>query len=307
MTEELKNTIVTSRNDLSGVARRNNDEIALVRQSLAELTADDTTPVDDAEEDDRISVEAQLSEQKAALEVSQALFAQLQSLLQDEKIERLAVGTGKLSREDTSWTDELGPEWQPYIYTVNDTSAPLHKTRNKGRKANAYLTYIIAYYHALPELSVFVHAHRKGYPQAWHTEGIGNDIVDSLRRLNTAYVQAEGYANLRCNHSPGCNLEGRVQPSRHVNDTLPVDRDAATELASLDAWPELFPGVDVPADIASACCAQFTRSTEHILKTPLEEYQRYHEWLMETKMSDDISRRVMEYAWHIIFGMEVVQ
>lgn len=66
---------------------------SFVRQSLAELTVDDTASNDD-EEDDRISVEAQLSEQKTALVLSQALFTQLQSMLQDEKIETLAAGRG---------------------------------------------------------------------------------------------------------------------------------------------------------------------------------------------------------------------
>lgn len=94
MTEELKNTIATSRNDLSIVAKRNNGEIAVVRQSLAELSVNDTVPADADEEDDRISAEAQLSEQKAALELCQDLFAQLQSMLQDENIEKLAAGRG---------------------------------------------------------------------------------------------------------------------------------------------------------------------------------------------------------------------
>jgi hypothetical protein len=109
MTEELKNTIAISRNDLGSVARRNNDEMALVRQSLA-LTANEYDSADeDDDEEDRISAEAQLSEQMAILEVCQTLFAQLQSMLQDEKIEELAEGrSGKVNVSFGTITNGFG-------------------------------------------------------------------------------------------------------------------------------------------------------------------------------------------------------
>ncbi|TKA73231.1 hypothetical protein B0A55_06053 [Friedmanniomyces simplex] len=197
--------------------------------------------------------------------------------------------------------------WRAHVYVVNDTTAPLHTTQNKGREANAYLTYILEHYHDLPEIAVFVHAHRNGYPQAWHTEGAGNDIVDSLRRLNTAYAEAEGYTNLRCNHNPGCSVDGRIQPHHHLNDPRPWDRDAAAAVAWLDAWPKLFPGMVLPQEIAAPCCAQFAVTRRQIQQRPLTDYQRFHDWLMRTELSDDISGRVMEYAWHIVFGKDVVQ
>lgn len=93
ITEELKNTIATSRKDLSVVARQNNGEIDVVRQSLAEPTANDVLP-DDPDEETKVGAEAQLSEQKAALELSHHLLAQLQSMLQDDKIGKLAAGRG---------------------------------------------------------------------------------------------------------------------------------------------------------------------------------------------------------------------
>lgn len=193
---------------------------------------------------------------------------------------------------------------QARVYVVNDTTAPLHKTQNKGREANAYLTYILEHYHDLPEIAIFVHAHRNGYPQAWHTEGAGNDIVDSLRRLNTAYAVAEGYTNLRCNRDPGCSVYGHIRPYHHINDKRPWDRDAAAEVVWLEAWPQLFADIVLPHEIAAPCCAQFAVSRQ---QRPLTDYQRFHAWLMQTELSDDISGRVMEYAWHIIFGKNVVQ
>lgn len=93
-TEEVKNSIATSRNDLAIVARQNTGEIARVNQSLEDLSLSDITPANDDEEDDRIGAEAQLAEQKAALELCQNLYAHLQSMLQEEKMEKLAADKG---------------------------------------------------------------------------------------------------------------------------------------------------------------------------------------------------------------------
>ncbi|EMC99475.1 hypothetical protein BAUCODRAFT_144893 [Baudoinia panamericana UAMH 10762] len=216
------------------------------------------------------------------------------------------VVIGKLSSQDTTWTKELAPKWQAAVYTVNDTSAPLHTAYNKGREANAYLTYIIDAYHDLPETIAFVHSHRQGYPAAWHTEGLNHDIVKTLTYLNTTHVQAEGYVNLRCLHDPGCSRDGRIEPFRHVGEPQPMERDSLAEVAWLEAWRGLFPGQPIPFEIAAPCCAQFAVSRDEVRKRPLADYERFHRWLMHTTLSDDISGRIMEYAWHIIFGRDLV-
>jgi hypothetical protein len=155
---------------------------------------------------------------------------------------------------------------------------------------------------------VFIHSHRAGFPKAWHTDAIGHDVVNSLNGLNLIYVQQQGYVNLRCNPDPGC-YGLVVEPRRHAHDIEPLDRDAAFQVAWLDAWPYLsFTGdEEVPQEIAAACCAQFAVSREQILERPIEDYVRYHQWLMNTTMSDEISGRIMEYSWHMIFGKEPVQ
>lgn len=102
VTEELMNTIATSRISLSVIADQNSSNMALVRQSLADLTGDDAGPANratmndgpanDDEEDDRTSMETQLYEQQAVLEACQKLFAQLQSMLQDDEIRKVTTG-----------------------------------------------------------------------------------------------------------------------------------------------------------------------------------------------------------------------
>lgn len=52
--------------------------------------------------------------------------------------------------------------WQHAVYTVDDTSAPRHTARNKGKEANVYLTYIIENYHDMPSTVAFIHSHLKG-------------------------------------------------------------------------------------------------------------------------------------------------
>ena len=69
--------------------------------------------------------------------------------------------------EDTSWVstelaDLLAPHGQlsTAIYVVNDKTAPLHPPKNKGHEVMVYLSYIIDFYDELPDVSIFMHAHR---------------------------------------------------------------------------------------------------------------------------------------------------
>jgi hypothetical protein len=182
---------------------------------------------------------------------------------------------------------------------VDDPNAPLHTARNKGHEANVYLQYIIDNYDRLPSTMVFLHAHRDGYPQAWHTEFDTHSNVDTVRMLQIDFVQRNGYANMRCGFIPGCPDE--MQPFRNPRDDW---RD--TEHVFAEAWEQLFNNTDVPEVVGVACCSQFAVARWQVLKRPLGDYQRYHKWLMETELTDEVSGRVMEYMWHIIFGREPV-
>jgi hypothetical protein len=209
---------------------------------------------------------------------------------------------GRLRDEDTSWVGENLKDWQHAIYTVNDhKSHGLHTVVNKGREAMPYLTYLVDNYEDLPSIIVFLHAHRSGYPKAWHNEGDDHDVVTMLHSLNIDFVQRTGYANLRCVHIPGCPDE--VQPFRE-----PFETHRTTEHAMRDVWHQLFPGdnTSVPKTIGVACCGQFAVSREQVRKRPLADYQWYLDWLIKTPLDDDTSGRVFEYLWHVIFGREPV-
>lgn len=178
---------------------------------------------------------------------------------------------------------------------MDDRTAILHPPVNKGREAMAYLTYLIDHYHVLPEINVFLHAHRSGWPEAWHTDAKEYDNVNSARDLRLDYVLRHGYANMRCIAIPGCPDE--IQPLRNAPDR-------PHEVAFQEAYKYMFQvsGISIPKVIGTPCCSQFAVSKSQVLKRPLSDYHRYRQWLLDTELPSDVSGRVLEYMWHIVFG-----
>lgn len=123
--------------------------------------------------------------------------------------------------------------------------------------------------------------------------------VESIRSLQLDYVQRNGYANLRCQDSPGCPDE--IQPFRS-----PARAGQNAEHVYAQAWQELFNNTNVPQVVAVPCCSQFAVSRDQVLKRPKSDYDRFYHWVLNTPLSDDLIARVMEYTWHIIFGRDPV-
>jgi hypothetical protein len=73
-----------------------------------------------------------------------------------------------------------------------------------------------------------------------------------------------------------------------------------------EAWNEFFGNDDVPKVLATQCCSQFAVSKERVMAKRLHEYERMRMWLMTRKADNELSGQVMEYLWHVIFGMEPV-
>ena len=61
-----------------------------------------------------------------------------------------------------------------------------------------------------------------------------------------------------------------------------------------------------PILVGAACCAQFAVSRDRVLARPVGDYERFRGWVVETEKSDAKSGRVLEFLWHVIFGMEAV-
>ncbi|KAI4122372.1 MAG: hypothetical protein LQ338_005861 [Usnochroma carphineum] len=226
------------------------------------------------------------------------------------KVEDKVVIMAKVESEDTQWVADHLPDWQHAIYIVNPSSLALSNGTlttplNKGHESMAYLTYIIDHYNSLPSTLAFIHPHRRGFSEAWHTDTPLHDNADALRSLRVPYVQGNGYANLRCNWNPGCEMPHRK--NKHITPGI---------------WREVFAGASqsvfslkgkgvreeeyVPKEVGVACCAQFAVSRERVLQRPLSDYEGFRKWVVDTELSDARSGRVMEFLWHVIFGMDAV-
>ncbi|KAF2087721.1 hypothetical protein K490DRAFT_41621 [Saccharata proteae CBS 121410] len=202
----------------------------------------------------------------------------------------------RTSSEDTDWMHEYLPDFHKAIYTADDPTAPLHPPKNKGHEVMIYLTWIIENYHTLPDVAVFMHAHR----YAWHNnELLDYDAVQMLLRLSPHRVTRTGYMPLRCHWDPGC--PDWMHPGEVIDD---VNKQEQKLLAK--AWSELFPLDPIPETLAQPCCSQFALSRERIRAIPLHRFTAYRDWLLRTTLSDYFSGRIWEYLWQWVFTGEAV-
>ncbi|PGH16352.1 hypothetical protein AJ80_05201 [Polytolypa hystricis UAMH7299] len=199
--------------------------------------------------------------------------------------------------EDVNWINEELPDLETAVYVVDDPNAEFHPPRNKGHEAMVYLSYVIDHYDELPDIMIFMHAHR----QAWHNEEILDwDAVKLIQRLSSERVTREGYMNLRCKWGPGC--PDWIRPREIEEDTAKRE-----QLVIAEAWTQLFPHDEkVPEVLAQPCCAQLALSRDRVRAIPLSRFMFYRDWLLNTPLSDSISGRVWEYLWQVVFtGQQV--
>jgi len=143
------------------------------------------------------------------------------------------------------------------------------------------------------------------------------DGLPALKALNLSYVQRMGYTSLRCTWEPGCPTN--MKPARNLS----WDDDAfGIRNAYYDAYTTIFTDpvsvneeegeapvvIDVPEEVGAPCCAQFAVSRAQVLRTPLLRFELARQWLWDTApdLPASVSGRVMEYLWHILFGMDAV-
>lgn len=127
------------------------------------------------------------------------------------------------------------------------------------------------------------------------------DGVPVLQRLRLDHVKRRGYVALRCNWIMGCPAE--LQP---LNPSAGDDDRSQNERSYAETFRHLFPGQPVPKVIGAHCSSQFAVSRERIRAQPKAQYERIRTWLLTTELKDQISGRIIEYMWHIIFGMPAV-
>ena len=200
----------------------------------------------------------------------------------------------RMKEEDIAWITEELPGTSVSIYVADDPSASLHPPRNKGHEVMVYLTYVIDNYDKLPDIVLFMHAHRWTHH---NNEFLGHDAVEMIQRLNDAHVIREGYMNMRCHWNPGC-----PEWLHPVSTQELLGKQEETVLSK--CWGELFPLEPMPTFLAQPCCAQFALSKERLLAIPQSRFIFYRDWILRTSLSDYISGRIWEYIWQYIFTGE---
>ena len=193
--------------------------------------------------------------------------------------------------EDITWIAEELPGLNLSVYIVDEPNAALHPPKNKGHEVMVYLSYIIEHYDNLPDIIIFMHAHRWTYH---NNELLGADASRMIRRLSNEHVMRSGFVNMRCAWSPGCPKWLYFNSTEEL-----MGKQEETYLAK--SWRELFPLQPQPPYLAQPCCAQFAVSSERILSIPRSRYSFYRDWMMKTPLTDYVSGRIMEYSWQYIF------
>lgn len=197
----------------------------------------------------------------------------------------------RLMNDDTSWIEDELPGMDTAIYIANDPTAALHPPTNKGHEVMIYLTYIIDHYFNLPDIIIFMHAHRWTHH---NLELLGYDSAEMVRRLSNDYVARQGYVNMRCRWYPGC------PEWLHPGDTQEVLAKQEAVVLS-NCWRELFPSDPLPEALGQGCCAQFAVSKNRVLSIPLSRFVFYRDWILKTPLSDYVSGRIWEYLWQFLF------
>lgn len=181
--------------------------------------------------------------------------------------------------------------WTPHIYVTDDPDA-LTVPINKGNEAMVYLTYIIDNYNSLPDVMFFHHDHN----QAWHQ--MFSSIYE-LAHLNLDTVLRDGYLSPRCLSS--CEnliiLPGEIAPFEDL-------ATASREVQVSSVLNEFLEAEQVPGRIAAPCCAQFAVSREAVRRRSLETWKGLRQWLIDTPVHTKMAGRIMEWTWHLWFGME---
>ncbi|MCJ1438568.1 hypothetical protein MMC27_007958 [Xylographa pallens] len=195
------------------------------------------------------------------------------------------------SKDSITWIDDRLLDVSLALYVVDDLTAPLHPPKNKGHEVMVYLTYIIDHYEQLPEIIIFMHAHR----HAWHNSDLlGFDAIEMIQRLNSERVIRHGYMNLRCAWDPGC------PEWLHPYETGELLSKQEQGLLAR-SWSELFPLDPLPTVLGQACCAQFAVSRERVLSISRQRFVFYRDWLLRTPLTDYFSGRIWEFVWQYVF------
>lgn len=209
---------------------------------------------------------------------------------------------------DISWLEPAvkRARWDVVKYNVDNTTAPL--PYDHSPQAVTYLNYIIDNYDDLPEVMFF----HSDSAKLWH------QIYDSafeVSHLVAASVKKHGYISPRC--LPGCEnviqlLPGAEEDNIYALAGFPreiwlstvlkhfyVDNDGLVDKPEKERKAKRIPG-----KIAAPCCSNFAVSRERVTMRSKGWWTELRKWLVEVDLDGTNAGKVLEYTWHLWFGME---
>ena len=195
--------------------------------------------------------------------------------------EKLIILTSHYN-EDLFWLNYIN---YPFIISSKNVKEKnLYTPINKGNECSAYLTYIIKYYHNLPEYTLFLHGHYEDWHQTTNLINIINNLTFESK-----------YKNIN-----NFGIDDRCIES---NDIIKYIKN--------NIWNELFLNElgPMPDKFYDKCCAQFLVHRDRIHLRSITFYKNILNYIYnkDVLMKDGYHGNmsyIMEYIWHYIFGEE---
>jgi hypothetical protein len=183
--------------------------------------------------------------------------------------------------KDTYWSKKLTDKgYTVLIYdhgSIQSKHNPYNVDVNKGKEASVYLKYIIDKYDYLPTYTVFLHDKKF----AWHHKGNIADLVLENQDSKIKYK----------------NLNFRTCSSIK-NDVWKEMQDFYKRYLQKQLGPIEYFG---DWTVNHLCCAQFIVHKSKILQHPKFFYENIYNWITKTKIDHQITGRLLEWTWRIIF------
>jgi hypothetical protein len=183
-------------------------------------------------------------------------------------------------KKDIKWAKSFTDKGYVTLVYDHDESAqsnPYSLNLNKGKEASAYLKYIIDKYDSLPLYSLFIH----DKDTSWHHQGsIVKLILDNQGSTKKYY-----------------NFNNRVC-STIKNGVWKEMKSFYNKFLSKYLGPIEYFG---DWTVNHLCCAQFVVHKSKIRQHPKKFYQDLFNWITTTNMDHEITGRLLEWTWRIIF------
>jgi hypothetical protein len=182
---------------------------------------------------------------------------------------------------DTSWTKDLvarGYRVLIYDHGMNASGSPYDLGANKGKEASVYLKYIVDYYDSLSSYNVFLHDEET----AFHHAGRIQDRVIEHEGGRQPYFS---FNTWRC---------GNIKNGVWKEMCAFYKRFLLPYIGPMEQYGDW--------TLGHQCAAQMVVSKAKIRQHPKKMYQDCFKWIMSTDLDIEITGRLFEWTWRIIFN-----